>query len=33
VVDKQGIVRHAVHGTSEEKRAELLAKIKETDAE
>lgn len=33
VVDKQGIVRHAVHGTSEEKRAELLAKIKEADAE
>ena len=29
VVDKQGIVRYAVHGTSEEKRAELLAKIKE----
>ena len=33
VVDKQGIVRHAVHGTSEYKRAELLAKIKEADAE
>ena len=33
VVDKQGIVRHAVHGTSEDKRAELLAKIKEVDAE
>lgn len=33
VVDKQGIVRHAVHGTSEDKRAELLAKIKEADAE
>ena len=32
VVDKQGIVRHAVHGTNEEKRAELLAKIKEVDA-
>ena len=29
VVDKQGIVRHAVHGTSKEKRAELLSKIKE----
>ena len=33
VVDKNGIVRHAVHGTSEEKRAELLTKIKEADAE
>ena len=33
VVDKKGIVRHAVHGTSEDKRAELLAKIKEADAE
>jgi thiol-disulfide isomerase/thioredoxin len=33
VVDKQGIVRHAVHGTNETKRAELLAKIKEADAE
>ena len=33
VVDKQGIVRHAVHGTSEDKRAELLAKIKEANAE
>ena len=33
VVDKQGIVRYAVHGTSEDKRAELLAKIKEADAE
>ena len=33
VVDKQGIVRHAVHGTSEDKRAELLAKIKEADGE
>ena len=31
VVDKQGIVRYAVHGTSEEKRAELVAKIKEAD--
>ena len=29
VVDKQGIVHYAVHGTSEEKRAELLEKIKE----
>lgn len=33
VVDKHGIVRYAVHGTSEDKRAELLAKIKEADAE
>ena len=33
VVDKQGIVRHAVHGTNEMKREELLAKIKEADAE
>ncbi len=33
VVDKQGIVRHAVHGTNETKREELLAKIKEADAE
>ena len=33
VVDKQGIVRHAVHGTNEMKRDELLAKIKEADAE
>ena len=33
VVDKKDIVRHAVHGTSEDKRAELLAKIKEADAE
>ena len=33
VVDKQGIVRYAVHGTSEDKRAELQAKIKEADAE
>ena len=31
--DKKGIVRHAVHGTNEDKRAELLAKIKEADAE
>ena len=29
VVDKQGIVRYAVHGTSEEIRATLLEKIKE----
>ena len=27
------IVRHAVHGTSEDKRAELLAKINEADTE
>ena len=33
VVDKQGIVRHAVHGTNETKREELLAKIKEAEAE
>ena len=33
VVDKQGIVRYAVHGTSKAKRAELLAEIKEADAE
>lgn len=33
VVDKQGIVRYAVHGTNEMKREELLAKIKEADAE
>ena len=33
VVDKLGIVRHAVHGTSVGKRAELLAKIKEAEAE
>ena len=33
VVDKRGVVRYAVHGTSEEKRAELLAKIKEANAE
>lgn len=33
VVDKQGIVRHAVHGTNEMKREELLAKIKEADVE
>jgi hypothetical protein len=29
VVDKNGIVRHAVHGTDEAKREELLTKIKE----
>jgi thiol-disulfide isomerase/thioredoxin len=29
VVDKKGIVRYAVHGTSEEKRSELLSKIEE----
>ena len=28
VVDKQGIVRYAVHGTSEQKRAEILDAIK-----
>ena len=33
VVDKKGIVRHAVHGTNETKREELLAKIKEAEAE
>ena len=33
VVDKAGIVRHAVHGTSTEKRAELIAKIKAADGE
>ena len=33
VVDKQGIVRHASYGTNEEKRAELLAKIKEANEE
>ena len=34
VVDKKGIVRHAVHGTNETKREELLSKIKEeADAE
>ena len=33
VVDKAGIVRYAVHGTSAEKRAELLAKIQEADRE
>ena len=33
VVDKKGIVRHAVHGTNETKREELLAKIKKAEAE
>jgi thiol-disulfide isomerase/thioredoxin len=33
VIDKNGIVRHAVHGTNEMKREELLAKIKEAEAE
>ena len=33
VIDKKGIVRHAVHGTNEMKREELLAKIKEAEAE
>ena len=33
VVDKKGIVRHAVHGTNETKREELLAIIKEAEAE
>ena len=33
VVDKKGIVRYAVHGTNEMKREELLAKIKEAEAE
>ena len=33
VVDKQGIVRYAVHGTSEEKRVKLLAIIKEAAEE
>ena len=33
VVDKKGIVRHAVHGTNETKREELLAKIKEAETE
>ena len=31
VVDKMGIVRYAVHGTSQEIRAELIAKIKEAE--
>ena len=33
VVDKHGIVRHAVHGTSQYVREELLAKIREAEAE
>ena len=33
VVDKKGIVRHAVHGTNETKREELLSKIKEAEEE
>ena len=33
VVDKKGIVRHAVHGTNKAKREILLAKIKEAEAE
>ena len=33
VVDKKGIVRHAVHGTNETKREELLAIIKEAGVE
>ena len=33
VVDKRGIVRHAVQGTNETKREKLLAKIKEAEAE
>ncbi len=33
VVDKQGIVRYAVHGTSEQKRAEILDAIKASIAE
>lgn len=33
VVDKAGIVRYAVHGTSVETRAEILEKIKEADIE
>jgi hypothetical protein len=33
VVDKHGIVRHAVHGTSEGNRAQILTKIKEANAE
>ena len=31
VVDRMGIVRYAVHGTSQEIRAELIAKIKEAE--
>ena len=33
VVDKTGIVRYAVHGTSQEIRAEIIAKIKEAEGE
>ena len=33
VVDKKGIVRHAVHGTNEMKREELLAIIKDAEAD
>jgi hypothetical protein len=33
VVDKNGVVRHAVHGTNDMKREELLAKIEEAEAE
>ncbi|MBQ6208898.1 MAG: TlpA family protein disulfide reductase [Prevotella sp.] len=33
VVDKKGIVRHAVHGTNEAKREELLQIIKEVETE
>ena len=33
VVDKHGIVRHVVHGTSEGNRAQILTKIKEANAE
>ena len=33
VVDKHGIVRHIVHGTSEGDRAQILTKIKEANAE
>ncbi|MDY6300997.1 MAG: hypothetical protein SPL96_03785 [Bacteroidales bacterium] len=31
VVDRKGIVRYAVHGTSSEIRAEIIAKIKEAE--
>jgi hypothetical protein len=31
VVDRMGIVRYAVHGTSQEIRAEIIAKIKEAE--
>lgn len=33
VVDKNGIVRHAVHGTNDMKREELLRIIKEAETE